>query len=348
MSTQSMAYDRQRERVVLVGQPAGLPDGSLVVWEWDGQNWAQQTPSVSPQVTHFRIVYDSVRARVVLIGRPISTAVNRQEVWEWNGNTWADRSVTSGAPSRSIDIRTAAYDPQRQRIVLLATGTSTQQATWEWTGTAWQRPFPANAPANSTRLDLTYDEQRGAVVAYGAYDQIVDGTPKFASFQLQPSLDDDTAPTWLVLDEYHRWVNSPIATPLAVYDTTQQVVVLVIIVGSSFVYVGERDQYGWYIPEPKSSIGSYSRIIYFPSWQRPLAFSEIAGATAAVYEWRRSIWLQREIPSPRPSMGGIVYRVLTAYNPTTGQIWVFDADNSDLGWHSMGNSLCLSRRQPNQ
>jgi len=331
MSVQSMTYDRERERVVLVGQPAGLPAGSLVVWEWDGQNWAQRTPAVSPQVSHFFTVYDSVRQRVVLIGRPISTAINRQEVWEWNGQVWIDRSVTSGAPSRLTEIRTAAYNPQRQRIVLLATGTGTNQATWEWTGSAWQQLFPTVAPENSTQIDLTYDEQRAAIVAYGTYDIVINGAPKFAGFQWQPSLDDDTAPVWLVLDEYHRWESSFRGVPLVTYDTNQKFLVLVKIL-SPYVYVAERDQYGWYIPKPQLLNHRYLRMIYFPPRRSILAFSFTGGTLSAnVYERRNSIWIQRYI-RPHLSLTVQGYRFLTVYNPTTEQIWVFDANNSDLGW----------------
>ena len=76
-----MAYDEARQRTVLFG---GLVGGDET-WEWDGTNWTQLKPTVSPSSRmHHAMVYDSKRGRTVLFG---GTA-GGDETWEWDGKNW--------------------------------------------------------------------------------------------------------------------------------------------------------------------------------------------------------------------------------------------------------------------
>jgi hypothetical protein len=61
-----MAFDWARERVVLFG---GIGPGGFVsdTWEWDGTDWIQRFPAISPPATEqLAMTYDLARGRLVL------------------------------------------------------------------------------------------------------------------------------------------------------------------------------------------------------------------------------------------------------------------------------------------
>ena len=66
----AMAYDRTRGRVVLYGGHSPGFLGTLQdQWEWDGANWTQAAPAVSPgKVRDHRMGYHAARQSVFLVG----------------------------------------------------------------------------------------------------------------------------------------------------------------------------------------------------------------------------------------------------------------------------------------
>ena len=65
----AMAYDSVRDRVVLFGGSVGPVSDAIRfddVWEWDGTNWEQRLPSLSPAARdQHGMVFDPIRGRVV-------------------------------------------------------------------------------------------------------------------------------------------------------------------------------------------------------------------------------------------------------------------------------------------
>src|SRR4030095_6812906 len=68
----ALAYDSDRQRVVLFGGQSGAPFGQGVLgdtWEYDGLAWTQLAPTTSPPARTFvKMVYDPNRHKMVLFG----------------------------------------------------------------------------------------------------------------------------------------------------------------------------------------------------------------------------------------------------------------------------------------
>jgi len=80
-----MAYDAARNRVVLFGGKSSL---SLLkdTWEWDGTNWTQATPWMSPSARlDHAMAYDVRRRRMVLFGGT-NSGYSLNDMWEYPGS----------------------------------------------------------------------------------------------------------------------------------------------------------------------------------------------------------------------------------------------------------------------
>src|SRR5262245_60363669 len=68
-SNAAMAYDSDRQRMVLFGGNLGSAGLFGDTWEWDGASWAHRSAAVVPPArTNHAMVYDAARRRVVLFG----------------------------------------------------------------------------------------------------------------------------------------------------------------------------------------------------------------------------------------------------------------------------------------
>ncbi len=161
----AMAYDSARGRVVLFGGHYYDGTGRYLAdtWEWDGDNWVQQTPATSPAARYgHAMAYDSARGGVVLFGGFTSTSPPLlADTWEWDGDTWVQQTPATGPAARYG--HAMAYDSARGRVVLFGGEPGTFSAdTWEWDGNAWVQN--ATSPGSQTGHAMAYDGARGRVV----------------------------------------------------------------------------------------------------------------------------------------------------------------------------------------
>ncbi len=130
----AMAYDRDRQRVVMFGGTA--ENGSILgdTWEWNGTNWLPFTPAQSPlaRACH-TLSYDRIRQKTVLFGGSVTNsgcnnatdALN--DVWEWDGVTWREVASptvrTSDVEGDSVPVArlaaAAVYDPVRRQHLMV-------------------------------------------------------------------------------------------------------------------------------------------------------------------------------------------------------------------------------------
>jgi hypothetical protein len=107
-----MAFDLARGLVVLFGGFPNLGD----TWEWDGNNWVQRLPAVSPSSRQgHAMAYDLSRSRVVLFGGSDAAGI-LSDTWEWDGTNWIQRAPAMSAPGRANPAM--AYDMGRNLVVL--------------------------------------------------------------------------------------------------------------------------------------------------------------------------------------------------------------------------------------
>jgi hypothetical protein len=133
------------------------------------------------------LVYHDVLKMVLLVsggdsaGEPDGPPTT---VGGWNGVKWQVVS-SNGPPVRSLG--GAAYDPERNRLVLFGGGTETTayNETWEWDGAKWEQKA-VEGPGYWHHGSMVYDAERREIVLYGGNVQAG------ASMQTSMSFPEDT------------------------------------------------------------------------------------------------------------------------------------------------------------
>lgn len=104
-------------------------------WTWNGVDWTERTPAVSPSPRYrAAAIADSVRRRPVVYGGYTGTAFSN-ETFEWDGASWYIVPAGTVAPPNSTESY-HGYDPVRRKFVVFGgwTGAAFTNATYEYTG----------------------------------------------------------------------------------------------------------------------------------------------------------------------------------------------------------------------
>ncbi len=137
----SMAYDSQRQVMVLFGglDTTGRKLGDT--WEWNGARWARVARSGPPARFGAGIAYDGKRGETILFGGVDSANTKLDDTWRWDGRSWR-RAESALAPSPRSE-GYLAYDEARGVVVMFggegAVVVPTLGDTWEWNGTGWTK-----------------------------------------------------------------------------------------------------------------------------------------------------------------------------------------------------------------
>jgi hypothetical protein len=164
----SLAYDATTGQVILFGGSSTKPvNGEYILgdtWIWDGRNWTQMHPSVSPPARAAAgMTYDAATQQVILFGgggagprtnSPLPPSLD--DTWTWDGSNWTQQQPAVVPPARQSP--NIAYDAVVQKVVLFG-GVSSDlpwqplQDTWTWDGTNWTQLNPATSPASSLTVN---------------------------------------------------------------------------------------------------------------------------------------------------------------------------------------------------
>lgn len=171
----AIAYDSARGVTVLFGgqiDGAGTGDASFLAdtWEWDGVNWSQRTPAVSPGARYFAAVaYDATRRATVLFGGSDRGRTAFDETWEWDGTNWT-KYPPFISPSARADAP-LAYDSVRGVSVLFSGDRgSFPDDTWERRGPDWRQSTPAASPPGRGGSSMAFDSARAVTVLFGGHN----------------------------------------------------------------------------------------------------------------------------------------------------------------------------------
>lgn len=167
----AMVYDEARGQILLFGGMAGAtPTYSNATWIWDGKNWREMRPKVSPPARYgHAMAYDAVAKKVVMFGGYGDTA-EMNDTWTWDGSNW--QQVTNAANPAPRSGHSMAFDAKRGEIVLFG-GFLSQPApawysdTWEWDASGWHQKLTATPPAARYWHLLAYHPAMQAVVMIG-------------------------------------------------------------------------------------------------------------------------------------------------------------------------------------
>jgi hypothetical protein len=165
----AVAYDSERDVVVVHGglqQRSGLFDET---WEWDGQTWRELADAGPGGREGAGMAYDQTRGRVVLYGGADEAGVHA-DTWSWDGTTW-QRLASTGPPARFPSLM--EYDPAREEVVLygghsIAEGRPSALAdTWVWDGRSWQEVESSSAPGPRVNAPGAFHSGLGRMVMIG-------------------------------------------------------------------------------------------------------------------------------------------------------------------------------------
>ena len=162
-----MAFDARRGRMILFGGSDGttrLED----VWEWDGTNWADATPSRSSSFywgptarDAFAMAYDPRAERVVVHGGETDSGC-ADDFWSWDGVEWTRHFPTGTAPTARSG-HAMFYDPAVGELRMFggACGTTFNNELWKLELPVFSRYSIFGAGCAGTAGTPTLDAQSG-------------------------------------------------------------------------------------------------------------------------------------------------------------------------------------------
>jgi hypothetical protein len=131
-----LAYDAITKTVVLFGGDNGGGDCCRIyyndTWTWNGVNWTQQSPALSPPArTAQAMAYDTGLGLVIVFGGTSGPPGALNDTWTWNGKTWKQLSLAN-QPSTRYNSR-MDFDPLSDGLVLFGgelSGDTVTNNTW--------------------------------------------------------------------------------------------------------------------------------------------------------------------------------------------------------------------------
>ncbi len=162
-----MAFDADREVVVLFG---GTGNGGVRfddTWEWNGESWTEIKADAGPVARGWGgAAFDSRRGRVVIFGgNAVSNSTNLGDTWEWDGETWTEWTLSGPSIRCCIGM---TFDEARGRSVLFggANLSTSYRQTWERLGVSWSLAS-STGPSVRYAPGLAFDSTRERVVFFG-------------------------------------------------------------------------------------------------------------------------------------------------------------------------------------
>jgi hypothetical protein len=166
----AMAYDENREVIVLFG--GGGDEGHPLndIWEYDGSAWRRVQTDLSPAGRSLHaMVYHPGRKTTILFGGRTENEDETNDLWEYDGETWQQ---LENPPELGPRVGAAmAYDASRQTIVLFGGGDfrGPKWDTWQFNGDVWTRldVEPPTIGSGAVGPKMAYDSARQVAVLLG-------------------------------------------------------------------------------------------------------------------------------------------------------------------------------------
>lgn len=167
----SMTYDIAHQRIVLFGGMAVSAGQTPAVvadtWTWDGTNWTQMHPTISPSArSQASMTYDEAHKQVVLFGGFSGNSV-MSDTWTWDETNWTQQHPRTNPVARAG--ASLVYDSFAQQLVLFA-GVADPKVgdlhdMWQWDGNDWKQRAVQNVPSGFSTV-ATYDAIQQKIVVY--------------------------------------------------------------------------------------------------------------------------------------------------------------------------------------
>lgn len=171
-SDHAMSHDIVNKVIILFGGEGEWTQetGSAILgdtWEWDGEQWMQINPILSPSPRRCHaMTYNTATNRVILFGGVDENDRMLNDMWEWDGINWT--LVANTGPDPRF-ITGMVYDVYRKKIVLFggAYFDSELSDTWEWDGKKWTQINPPLSPDPRHGHTMVYDAYNKKIILFG-------------------------------------------------------------------------------------------------------------------------------------------------------------------------------------
>jgi len=128
-------------------------------YKFDGANWTNAGPLVSPPARYVAQMAPDSRGRLVLFGGlPSSSGAALQDTWVWDGTTWTQLTGLTSPPAAFAFAM--AYDSDAQRTVMEGGATANNvytNQTWLFDGANWVQAKGIASPTGMAYSSLAYN-----------------------------------------------------------------------------------------------------------------------------------------------------------------------------------------------
>ena len=165
-SGHGMAFDSNRNKVVLFGGLSGSGGPLGDTWEFDGTAWTEQMVEMGPSGrSGVSMAYDDLGKRVVLFGGVDVNANAYGDTWTWDGQKWVQ--IAEFGPAARFDATMSGW----QGSLVLMGGTASNSATpfldtWQLSGNLWKQ-LANIGPGPLSDAASVVDSGRNVVVLFG-------------------------------------------------------------------------------------------------------------------------------------------------------------------------------------
>ena len=173
---QGMAYDRDRDRVVLYGGFNYTADGKTLqalfdTWEFDGENWTRVAEN-GPALSKPLLVFDAVRHQTLMLG---TDAAFKTVMYRWNVETAKWDLVTAALLPPCANESQVVYQTHNQRPLFtggLCAGSSLIDESYEWDGSTWVKIVYPDGSSAGRAVDaaFAYDTTLHQSVRFGGHN----------------------------------------------------------------------------------------------------------------------------------------------------------------------------------
>jgi hypothetical protein len=171
----TMAYDGDRQQVVLVGQPCCGQNDPAETWTWDGTDWTERTPTHSPPRRDIASMADDAAHQQVVLFGGAGCSLFCSDTWTWDGTDWTEQTPPHSPSPRYV--ASIVFDSLRGNVLLFGGYSSSPWGGfsdaevmgdwWTWDGSDWTQQSPGTVPSERRSPAMAYDEARQDVMLFG-------------------------------------------------------------------------------------------------------------------------------------------------------------------------------------
>lgn len=163
----AMAYDFNRQVVVMFGGQGNQGKALGDTWEYNGLSWQQVKTTVSPPArTRHSMGYDASRKSIVLFGGSTEIEEYTNDIWEYDGKEWLQLKTPPGLLGRHSSAMTYMSD-QQFGIAFGGYGVGGQLwDTWQFSGSSWKELSiePPITGTGSTFPQMVYASKHNMII----------------------------------------------------------------------------------------------------------------------------------------------------------------------------------------